>query len=171
MVAAEPLVIDTNVCIAANLKAGVSAECALACVRTLRSITREGRLALDDRDLIFDEYRVHLSFSGQPGTGDAFMKWVHDNRFNGDFCDRISVTPTDDGSFEEFPDAKGLASFDPNDRKFVAVAAAHPDSPEIVVAADRDWTNNRDALAAVGITVRFLCEPTAGGLGAAISAG
>lgn len=161
---AEPLVVDTNVCIAANLKADVSAGCALACIRALRLITREGRLALDSRDLIFDEYRTYLSFSGQPGTGDAFMKWVHDNRFNEDLCDRIPVTPTDDGSFEEFPDAAALTTFDPSDRKFVAVAVAHPQSPEIAVAADRDWTNNRHALAAANVTVRFLCNPATAAL-------
>lgn len=158
---AEVLVVDTNVGIAANLKAEVPAECALACVRTLRTITRHGRLALDSGDLIFDEYRTHLRFSGQPGTGDAFMKWVHDNRFNEGVCDRIRITPTDDGSFEEFPDVDELAAFDPSDRKFVAVAATHPESPPIAVAADRDWTNNRDALAAASITVRFVCDPAA----------
>ena len=43
------------------------------------------------------------------------------------------ITPVDGSeiNFEEFPDDSGLADFDPDDRKFIAVACAHEDNPPI----------------------------------------
>jgi hypothetical protein len=49
------------------------------------------------------------------------------------------------------------ANFDNSDRKFVAVANAHPDKPEILQATDSKWWGWKDALAKVGITVSFMC--------------
>ncbi len=44
-----------------------------------------------------------------------------------------------------------------SDRKFVAVANAHPDKPPIMHATDSKWWAWKDALKDVGITVHFLC--------------
>jgi len=116
-------------------------------------------LVLDDADLIFSEYRRYLSLSGQPGVGDVFIKWVHDRQWDSTVCTRVSITSHGERTFEEFPDDPGLAKFDRDDRKFVAVAAVHPDVPTILQAVDRKWLKWNQALAAVGITVRFLCSP------------
>ena len=72
----DSVVVDTNVGIVANLTTGVSPECALSCVRALRNITEGGHLTLDANGLICAEYRRYLSMAGQPGTGDAFVRWV-----------------------------------------------------------------------------------------------
>jgi hypothetical protein len=157
MTASNLAVVDTNVGIAANLKADVSPECALDCIQLLRAITRRGHLVLDANGLIFSEYRKYLSLAGEPGTGDAFVRWVADHQFDVEMCTRIELTATEDGNFAEFPDGEGLESFDDADRKFVSVSAAHTDRPAVHVAVDRGWVKHAAALAAVGVTVNFLC--------------
>ena len=83
--------------------------------------SRSGGLVIDAGDEIFDEYRQQLSMKGQPGVGDRFMKWVHDNRWNLPES-RIALQLRRMASHTtEFPDHEGLAEFDNSDRKFVAV--------------------------------------------------
>lgn len=149
--------IDTNVPIIANLQGDVSDACALSCIRLLRAVQTTGHLVLDANDLILAEYRTYLSFAGQPGVGDAFYRWIHDNRYNPERCTLIDLTEHPERGFAEFPDAGGLARFDPSDRKFVAVSHADPDSAAIAVATDRGWRRFEEALAELGITVDFVC--------------
>ena len=158
----DPVVIDTNVGIAANLKAEVSQECALACVRALRAVMEGGHLALDADGHIFDEYLKYLSLSGEPGVGDAFITWVNDHRFNPGTCTLVPLTTTDNDSYLEFPKSKDLAGFDRSDRKFVSVANTHPATPTIQVAVDRGWVRYADALKAAGITIDLLCPADIG---------
>ena len=55
--------------------------CVLACVEAVEHVVKKGGLVLDAGDEIYNEYRRQLSMKGQPGMGDQFMKWVHDNRW------------------------------------------------------------------------------------------
>ena len=79
--------VDTNVPMTANLafqsdpECGVPYACVYACVEAIEHVTKNGGLVIDAGDEIFTEYRHHLHMSGQPGLGDLFMKWVHDNRW------------------------------------------------------------------------------------------
>lgn len=152
---------DTNVGVAANGRGQspqASNDCVIACVRQLEGIKASGRIVLDEGHRILSEYQENLRSDGDPGDGDAFLKWVHDNQWNPQYCDRVRITPTDDGSsFVEFPDDPELAAFDRSDRKFVAAARAHPDSPPILNAVDTDWWIFRNALGRNGVTVEFLC--------------
>ena len=156
------VIVDTNVAIVANggfEKA--SADCKQICIDRLEEITQgEAKLALDDERRIIEEYRGKLSPDGQPGVGDAFLKWVEMNWTNPDHCDWVSITPVDglDNEFEEFPDDLALNDFDPDDRKFIAVALAHCEKPPILQAVDRQWWDFRDALRENGVTVEFICE-------------
>ncbi|MEO5367276.1 MAG: hypothetical protein H7831_13190 [Magnetococcus sp. WYHC-3] len=68
----------------------------------------------------------------------------------------MTITKTGD-SYKEFPAHDDLKGFDISDRKFVAVANAHPERPPIVQAGDSKWWGWNDALAEVGITVQFIC--------------
>jgi len=155
-------VVDTNVPKTANLAVDPAniphglTGCVLACVEAVERLVRNGGLVVDARNEIFDEYRQNLSMKGQPGVGDGFMKWVHDNRWKFPDADRVTITKNSE-SYEEFPDHDGLAQFDNSDRKFVAVSNAHPDKPPILQATDSKWWGWKDALAEVGITVHFLC--------------
>lgn len=131
-------------------------ECVLACIEAIEYLMDKCHLVMDAGDEIFEEYRRQLSIEGQPGLGDRFMKWLHDNRWKWPEVDRVSITQKGD-SYEQFPDHEGLAEFDRSDRKFVAAANAHPGNPPILQATDSKWWGWREALADVDIPVRFLC--------------
>ena len=153
-------VVDTNVPVVANGGSEqASPECVQACAVCLHELTRAGRLVLDDQRLILNEYRANLRSSGQPGLGDAFLKWVLTNYSNPDRCEFVAITSTGGtpSSFAEFPQSAALAGFDPDDRKFVAVATAHGDHPPVVQAVDTEWWRLKDALEEAGVNVNFLC--------------
>jgi len=76
--------------------------CVLACVEAVEHVVKKGGLVVDSGEEIFDEYRNNLSMSGQPGVGDRFMKWVHDNRWKFPQEDRVTITRNGD-SYNEFP--------------------------------------------------------------------
>lgn len=155
------MIIDTNVPIVANGRAEQAGlVCQLACVVELEITQAERRVLVDDFSLIIDEYRRHLSPSGQPGLGDAFFKWLWNNQGNTDHCLKVAVTRIEESEwdFEEYPDDSELANFDRSDRKFVAVCIASGGTAPILNASDRDWWEVREVLAAHGIEVRFLCS-------------
>lgn len=154
-------IVDTNVPKTANGEASPQASsiCVRICVVRLSEIQQRHTLVLDDRWLIIKEYIGQLRSSGQPGVGDAFLKWVLTNQANPTRCECIPITPTEDGSsFVEFPQDPALSGFDPSDHKFVVVALAHTEAPiPILNAVDTDWWHYRVALASNGVEVDFLC--------------
>ena len=151
-------VVDTNVPVTANGDAPqASAECERACREGLRAITAgRVRLVLDDRFEIFSEYVAHLSLAGQPGVGDVFLKWVHDHQFNPERCDRVPLEPHPVRGYEQFPGDEALADFDPNDRKFAAVARVS--QAPVLNAVDSDWWDYERVLARHGIAVELICD-------------
>ena len=147
-------VVDTNVAIVANgCAAQVDELCQLTCVRTLKSLVAEGVVAIDDGMLILNEYKRRLNFSGKPGVGDAFFKHVFDNQCQSDRVRRVRVTPSanDRRCFEELPEN----SFDPEDRKFLAVAVA--ENAVVLNAADRHWSQHTALMAQLSVDVCQLC--------------
>lgn len=153
-------VVDTNVAVVANGRhPRASPECVQQCIRRLEGIRRRERVAIDDGWRILGEYRKNLSESGQPGVGDRFFKWLLQNHTNHQRCVKVILTPIDEVAqiYVEFPSSPELAGFDPSDRKFVAVANAHPVKPRILQAVDSKWREFEGALVAVGIHVDFLC--------------
>ena len=156
------VIVDTNVPKVANgFSEQASEDCVEICVERLEQITTgEMKLALDDQRRIIDEYRRQLNPSGQPGFGDAFLKWVEINWTNPQRCDLVEITPVVGLkiNFEEFPDDSRLTDFDDDDRKFIAVACAHPQKPPILQAVDGKWRDFLDALHENGVTVEYLCE-------------
>jgi hypothetical protein len=153
----NPCVVDTNVPLTAN--GGEDPKCVLACVGAIRALMQSGHIVIDDKFRIINEYKHKLSQSGQPGVGDAFLKWVLTNHTNPARCTRVEITPRgpDPRDFEEFPSDEVLSDFDMADRKFVAVCCAHPAHPPILQAVDSKWWGLRDALARCGVNVHFLC--------------
>lgn len=155
-------VVDTNVLIVANADdraSQASPACVRAGVAALRDIQAGGRLVLDAGWLIIGEYRKQVSPSGQPGVGDAFLKWALTNRMNPIACELVRVTPrgTAPDDFEEFPSDARLERFDRADRKFVAAARASAHEPPVLNATDTDWWTHRAALEHYGVHVAFLC--------------
>ena len=155
-------VVDTNVGIVANNQNhSASARCVIACVEALQLVRGSCRLAIDDGNRIVDEYRRHLSLRGRPGVGDAFMKWVWDNRFNPRYCEQVTIhaRPNPRGEdFDEFPQDEALVRFDRADRKFAAVAIASESRSSVMNATDGDWYDYHERLTHHGIKVQQLCR-------------
>ncbi len=156
------VIVDTNVALVASGQSEQASEdCVAVCAEKLGQINNgEVKLVLDNQRRIIDEYRGHLNPDGQPSIGDVFLKWVEMNWANPARCDLVSITPVDgsENEFEEFPDDPALDSFDPDDRKFIAVACAHLERPPILQAVDSQWLDFRNAFRRNGVTVEFICE-------------
>ena len=156
-----PLVVDTNVAVVSNGRSRqASPVCVLTCIEWLEQI-KNGihTLVLDDQFRIIREYLQNLRSSGQPGYGDAFLKWVFDNYRNVNRCELVTITSISEdlGHFAEFPNDPELGDFDPSDRKFIAVALAHPQHPAVLQAVDARWWQLRDALRRNGVRIEFIC--------------
>lgn len=153
-------VVDTNVTTTANgANDGASPACVVASARALQAVMAKGHVFIDHGGRIVAEYRANLSARGQPGPGDAFLKWLLTNEWGGEKVTRVAITPTaeDDEDFEELPKPTGT-TYDRSDRKFLAVAAAVAEHPPILQAFDSKWWGWRAELAKSGVTIYFLCE-------------
>ncbi len=153
-------VIDTNVLIVANNRESpqASPKCIISCIKWLKSFEKSGILVIDSNWLMIEEYQNKVNSSGQPGVGDAFLKWILLNRSNPHRCQQVQITQIAEYEFREFPKSESLQKFDLSDRKFVAVALTHPQRPAIANAVDSDWFIFQEALVANGITIEFLCD-------------
>ena len=153
------VIVDTNVAVVANGGSGqASKECEQACINRLeRIMDGEITLVLDENWKILREYLRNLHSSGDD-VGDRFLRWVLNNRTSQ--CDLAFITPIEgsETEFKEFPDDPALQKFDLDDRKFIAVALAHPKKPPILQAVDRQWWEFRESLYRNGVKVEFICE-------------
>ena len=157
----SPVVVDTNVMRAANGQDPEWKPISSACANRLAKIMNAGRICVDTKYLIVKEYGGKLSTSGS-GSGDKFFKWLTQNLKNPKNCEQVAITSlnADHTEFAGFPNLKQdlAALIDPSDRKFIAVAHAHPQKPPILQATDSKWIGWKDGLAAAGITVEFIDE-------------
>ena len=151
------VIIDTNVILVANGQHDdASFDCVAACALRLKSAMND-RIALDDDFEILLEYQNKTQPKKGNGPGDAFVKWALQNNANTKHCDRVPLQKHAKRGYESFPDDERLVNFDPPDRKFVAVAAAHDEHPPIAQAVDSKWVDWAPLLADHGITVEFVC--------------
>ena len=147
-------VVDTNVAIVANgCGTHAGTQCQLTCMQRLNSLVAGETVAIDDGNLILDEYKSHLNLSGRLGVGDAFIKHVFDNLYQGKRVRRVTVTPTEDDQqgFEELREN----TFDRSDRKFLAVAVAA--GAVVLNATDSDWEEQKELTDRLGVEVTQLC--------------
>ncbi|WP_296559397.1 hypothetical protein [Pigmentiphaga sp.] len=154
-------VIDTNVLLVANEQHGdVSPDCVTECVKRLQAMQKSGVTVIDDGYRILNEYQNKTRLHPPKGVGDVFLKWLL--RQSGTIhVEQVSLNETTQDTFVEFPDAALESLFDAPDRKFAAVAHAHPEKPEIWQAADCKWLDWWPKLKAKGVDVRFLCPDDA----------
>ena len=147
-------VVDTNVAIAANRrKTHADLQCQRSCVERLAAVVKEETIAIDDAGLIFEEYARHLRRSGQPGVGDLFLKHVFDHQYQPARVRRVTLRHSTDArrGFEELPEN----TFDPSDRKFLAVAVVA--RAVVLNATDSDWDEQTVLLNQLQVQVRQLC--------------
>lgn len=151
-------VIDTNVLLVANGQhSDVSQDCVVECVRRLQRMQQSGVTVIDDGYRILREYQNKTSLNPPKGVGDVFLKWLLRMAGNSAHVEQVPLTEHAADSFAEFPDAALELLFDAPDRKFAAVANAHPDKPPIWQAADCKWLDWWECLRAKGVEVEFLC--------------
>ncbi|MCK6490847.1 MAG: hypothetical protein L6R48_21555 [Planctomycetes bacterium] len=154
-------VVDTNVATTANdANPGAPLTCVAESARALQRVMASGHVFVDDGGLIVAEYRGNLNPKGQPGPGDIYLKWILTHEWGEEKVTRVKITekPNDVEDFEELPVPPAGIAYDRSDRKFLAVAAAHPERPVILQAFDSKWWGWRMALAKANIKVCFLCE-------------
>ena len=120
----------------------------------------KGHVFIDDGVRIVAEYRANLSAKGQPGPGDAFLKWLLTHEWGDEKVTRVAITAAEDDTedFIELPKPPKGTVYDRSDRKFLAVAAAHAEHPPILQSFDSKWWGWRAALSKIGVTIQFLCE-------------
>lgn len=87
------VIVNTNVLITANNRNVPQAtpSCVLTCGQQLRNIQQQGGLVLDNQWLIIKEYKNKVSEKGQPGVGDAFLKWVLTHQMNSRYCIQVNM--------------------------------------------------------------------------------
>lgn len=156
------MILDTNVGINANKAVQASnisdseARVSLLCVELIQQVIQDESLVIDNLNEIFDEYRKYLSLKGQPGLGDALVKWINDNWAKLQQRGNISIIHKNGNEYLEFPDDSDLSSFDPADRKFIVTCLCHKDKPVIVQSADYKWENYVAQLNRHGVRLRFI---------------
>lgn len=149
-----PYVVDTNVAITANGRnKHADDNCRRACIGELLEVCRGKIIAIDDSDLIFDEYKRNLRFAGTPGVGDMFLKHVFNHQYNSTHVRRVPITPCDDDDrgFKELPENE----LDKSDRKFLA--AARVAQATILNATDSDWNEQEALTNDLGVVVHQIC--------------
>ena len=150
-------VVDTNVLLVANGQhPDISPACIARCIETLQALMLDGQVVIDDNHHLLGEYLEKTRSDRPRGVGDAFLKWMLQQLGNPARVAQVRLTPDAEGGFAEFPDRALQPHFDAPDRKFPAVANAHPDHPPILQASDCKWLDWWQALALCGVHVDFL---------------
>ena len=155
------VIIDTNV----PLKAAdlcpideIDRKCSAACLQFISQLIHSSdTIVLDAGGEILNEYRRNINMAASDNAATVYLKWVLRKQLLGN-ADLINITKIGNNSYKEFPASPGLKNFDPSDRKFVALAKAHPHHPPIINGSDTDWWISREALQSEGVQVVFLCE-------------
>ena len=157
---ARRCVVDTNVAMIANgANAAAPMTCVVASAKALQEVMAAGHVFIDDGGRIVAEYRDNLRATGQPGPGDAFFRWLLTHEWGAEKVTRVPITPAadDEENFVELGTPPKGTVYDPSDRKFLAVAAAHAAHPPILQSFDSKWWGWTEALAKIGVTIHFLC--------------
>lgn len=148
-------IVDENVLRTANGDADhVGFDCQLACIDFLQQCYGTYSLVLDAWGDVLSAYASACNYSGQPGVGDEFFRWL---------VEHIAVFLTLDlpldsaGEYVHFPNSRGLANFDADDRKWVALTVAAGPDAQLVNAVDSDYAHHAAALSAAGVDVLELC--------------
>lgn len=151
------MLLDTNVIRTADgLADHADPTCVAACAERLEQASRSV-VHLDRGRAILNEYLGQIAGRPPYQVGTRFVHLLLQNQENPERCQQESITAHPARGYVEFPDDPRLATFDDDDRKFVAVAVAADPTPAIVNAVDSDWEPVAGALIDHGILVEQLC--------------
>ena len=151
------IVIDANVLAAADgLATHIGSCCAKACTDLLID-ARDRGIVIDSGGAIIDEYRRCVATKAPPSVAREFLLELLRHEYNNTRVERVQLTQHQRRGYAEFPDDQDLASFDNDDRVYIATALASRHNPPIHEATDTEWWHARDALYRHGVRVVFLC--------------
>lgn len=161
-----PAVIDENVLIVANDASRVLSgkntacpqaddSCRISAIEFLAHCRSGKCVVIDDIGLVIEKYREYMHGSGQPGSGDAFFRYLVENQYNPQRVRQVSLELHRFRGFEKFPNDIDLRRFDPADRIFVALG--NVTGGTITNCVDSDYSEYAGALQSAGINVRELC--------------
>ncbi|MDA8409411.1 MAG: hypothetical protein M0001_03345 [Treponema sp.] len=152
------IIVDTNVVlVSGGQHPDVTSGCVAECVLRLQLIMTDQVVVLDDGFEIVNEYLNKTDPKRQKTAGDVFALWVVRNWKNPKHCALVKLERGSDGEYSSLPQHPGLAGFDAADKKFIAVAAAHPAHPPILQATDSKWLDWAEPLRQCGVEVNFIC--------------
>ena len=154
-------IVDTNVPLKAAQRPEneIDKACASACLNFISDLMKsKDTLVIDSQWEILNEYLKYYENSRQDTVATEFFKWVLQNIRTTKRIDMHNITKTAENTYVEFPSSSELVGFDLSDRKFVALAIAHPAHPPICNGSDTDWWIYRNALSKQGIKIKFLCK-------------
>ena len=162
----DAVIVDTNVIVIANdTDDNDRRDCSERCQERLHQILSHGeKVVIDNNWRILGEYEDNVNPNARKGVGDLFVKRLLQNLKNPEICTMVHITPSvgNGTDFEEFPDDPALSDFDPDDRKFIAVAlvyeSIHQQKATLLQAADSQWYGFRETLIRNGLEVEFICE-------------
>ena len=161
----DAVIVDTNVIVIANDTDDKRKDCRDSCQDRIKQIRDQREtVVVDDGWRIFGEYEDNTHPNTRKGIGDLFVKRLLQNLGNPEICKMVHITSLagNGTDFEEFATDTALINFDPDDRKFIAVALAHKRDngqvPTILLAIDKGWLQFIAALANHGVSVDLICE-------------
>jgi hypothetical protein len=126
--------------------------------RELLGEARNSVVAVDTNDEILMEYIRNVRRRDYPlGVGASFVRYIENFRFDETLFERVEITSDTERGYQEFPAQKNLVTFDPADRKFVAVSLASCADHTIYNATDDGWAKHDQALTEAGVNVVYLC--------------
>lgn len=158
-------IVDENVLVVANdltrrslglhpICPEASDDCGLKCADALTELIENGIVGLDEGSEVFDKYKSHCSFSGQPGVGDAFLRAVFERGYIPNWARRINIRLDSDinlpGSFLQ-------CGFDNDDYVWIALAYNAGEPAKILNAVDSDYSIHHSDCASIGVLVEELC--------------
>lgn len=112
-------------------------------------------LVLDCRYEILREYERNISKTSSMGI--VFRRWLYtyigQSVLSEDF---VALNPNEVSTYDSFPLTEETKGFDISDRKFVALANAHPEKPPIIEGTDGKWIGYENAFSKYGIKICFL---------------
>lgn len=165
-------IIDTNVPLtAAGLNSSASKRCQLSCVSVLKAVLAgQVTVVIDSKHEILCEYnrRIHPDYKGS--LAEQFMLYMLQYRTVVRRVRSLDLQRDKTGDYSDYPDnnetwttdVKRCERFDPDDKKWVALAIRFKkdtgsDAP-IINAADRCWLAFEPLLESAGVKLEVLCR-------------
>ena len=155
------VIVDTNVPLkAANIypQDEIDRKCSQSCLKFIKTLMESDDIVvLDFGREILREYSKKIDIHVADNVASQFLMWIYHNLMT-DKVAQYRITKSGNNTYAEFPSSPDLEGFDYSDRKFVALANAHPAHPFIYNGSDTDWWDFKEALEREGIHIIFLSE-------------